>query len=60
MENERAPLPPTRHRWPKFALAAVIVFMLLAILWVSAALRRTREQSAWSPLPGQATTNVAQ
>ena len=56
MEDRPAPQPPTRYRWPWFVLIAVVAFFLLTILWVSVAIRRTREQSEWAPLPGQTTT----
>ena len=58
METEDAPLAPTRYRWPWFVLAAVIVFVLLTILWMSVAIHRTREQSEWAPLPGKPTSNA--
>ena len=41
MENNDTP-PPLR--WPRYALAAVVLFLLLAVLWVSALVRRTRDQ----------------
>lgn len=42
--------PPLK--WPKFALAAVILFLLLAIFWMSVAVNKLhRERQIDAPLP---------
>lgn len=46
MDNETSP-PPARYVWPWFLLTAVVLAVLLAILWVSAEVRRTREQQQY-------------
>ena len=52
--NEPNEKPP-RYKWPWFVLAAVVVFVLLAILWVSFAIRAVeRERSANPPAPATA------
>ena len=58
MDDLNAVPSPRRYKWPWFVLAAVIVFLVLAVVWVSVAVRQTRERNAWNPLPGQATTNA--
>ena len=47
---------PQRYRWPWFVLGAVVLGILLAILWVSFEVSRTRRQQPWNqPLPGEST-----
>jgi hypothetical protein len=48
-ENEAATSPP-HYRWPWFVLAAVILGIALAFLWMSVAVRRIREQRTADPL----------
>jgi hypothetical protein len=35
--------PPRRYRWPWFVLAALLLAIALAILWMSYEVRRTRQ-----------------
>ncbi len=43
---------PRRYRWPWFAAAAVVLFVVLTVVWMSIAVKRQREQSDFSaPLP---------
>ena len=38
------PTPQTRHRWPLFLAAAVLLGLVLAFLWVRSEVNRTRER----------------
>jgi hypothetical protein len=41
-----------RYKWPWFVLAAFIVFVALAILWMSVAVKRERQERDYNaPLP---------
>jgi hypothetical protein len=45
--------PPRRYRWPWLVAAAVALGAVLAVLWVSAAVRTVeRERDVNGPLPG--------
>ena len=44
-------LPGPRYRWPRFVLAALLLGIALAVLWMSVAVRRTRELRESNPLP---------
>ena len=49
-QNEK----PRRYRWPWFVLAAFLVGVTLAILWMSFAVHRLeRERDVNAPLPGR-------
>jgi len=49
--------PPRRYKWPWFVLAAFVLFVLLAIMWMSFAVRTVeRERDLNPPQP----TNSAQ
>ena len=41
--------PPVRYRWPWWVLAAVLLFFALAVLWMSLAVRREREERGFNP-----------
>jgi hypothetical protein len=43
MPEQNAKDPKTRYRWPWFLLAAVILAIVLAVIWMSVAVRRVRE-----------------
>jgi hypothetical protein len=46
---------PRRYQWPWFVLAAVLLFLALAVLWVSfAANREKQERNFNAPLSGSA------
>lgn len=50
MENEIP--PPSDYKWPKYVLAGVVLGIVLAILWVSyAAFREKQERNFSAPLP---------
>jgi bacteriorhodopsin len=43
---------PRRYKWPWFALAAVVLFTVLAIFWVALAAKKVEQQRDFgSPLP---------
>lgn len=48
--------PPKRnYKWPWFVLAAVVVFIALAVLWVSLAAKRVeQERDVIAPAPAGA------
>ena len=39
---------PPRYRWPWFALAAVVLFIVLAVIWVSLAAEKVERQRDYS------------
>jgi drug/metabolite transporter (DMT)-like permease len=51
--NEQEEIPPKRtYQWPWFVLAGVVLFVVLAIVWVSVAVKRERQQRDFNaPLP---------
>jgi hypothetical protein len=55
MENKNESNPPPRYTWPWIVLGFVVFGFVLAILWMTVLVRRTREQreyEAW-PVPAQ-------
>jgi hypothetical protein len=48
--NEPNENPPRRYKWPWFVLAAFVLFVLLAIVWMSFAVRMV-EQKRNRPAP---------
>ena len=61
MADERNKLSNTglrrRYRWPWFVLGAVVLAVLLAILWMSKEIERTRRLRAPMPPSPPAQTN---
>jgi hypothetical protein len=51
--NEPDEIPPKQnYKWPWFVLAAVLLFLVLAIIWVSfAANREKHERDFNAPIP---------
>jgi hypothetical protein len=46
---------PRRYNWPWFVLAAILLFVTLAIVWMSFAVKRERQERDFNaPLPGSA------
>jgi hypothetical protein len=41
---------PRRHKWPWFVLAAVLLFMALAVVWVSFAVHREKQERDFNAL----------
>ena len=39
---------PRRYRWPWFVLAAVVLAVVLAVIWMSYAVKRERQQRDFS------------
>jgi len=54
--NEPDEIPPKRnYKWPWFVLAAVILFVVLTIVWVSFAVRKVEQQRNFNaPVPATA------
>ena len=47
---------PRRYKWPWFVLAAVVLFIALAVLWVTLAAEKVEQQRDYSaPLPSGTT-----
>jgi bacteriorhodopsin len=45
-------LPKPNYKWPWFVLAAVVLAVVLAVVWMSCAVKYEREQRDFSaPLP---------
>lgn len=43
---------PRRYQWPWFALAAVVLFIVLAVIWVTLAAEKVERQRDYSaPIP---------
>ncbi|HXI69552.1 MAG TPA: hypothetical protein VNN22_04270 [Verrucomicrobiae bacterium] len=48
-------LPKQNYKWPWFVLAAVVLAVVLAVVWMSYAVKHERDQRDFSePLPGSA------
>ena len=43
--------PPPRYKWPWFVLAAVLLGIALAVLWMSFAVIRLRQMRDTNPFP---------
>lgn len=51
-------LPKRKYTWPWFVLAAVVLGIVLAIIWVALAARKVEEQRDFGqPLPNSAPAN---
>jgi hypothetical protein len=55
MNEPGEPLPKPTYRWPWFVLVAFLSAVLLAVLWMSFAVRREEQQRDFNaPLPATA------
>jgi hypothetical protein len=56
--SEQNEIPPKQnYKWPWFVLAAVLLFFALAVLWMSFAVKRERQERNFNaPLPSSAPT----
>jgi hypothetical protein len=50
------PVPRPRYRWPWFALLAFLLFVLLAVLWMSKEVARIKQQRIRAPEQTTGTT----
>ena len=51
--NDSDQNPPRRYKWPWFVLAAFLLFVALAVLWMNFEVRKVeQERNASTPLPG--------
>ena len=41
-EPKDATTPPLAYKWPRYALGAVVLAIILAVVWMSYAVKRTR------------------
>jgi len=55
MSNEPAVSPKARHVWPWFLLAGIVLGVVLAVIWLSAEVRRVREQRQYDFAPPSGT-----
>jgi hypothetical protein len=47
--------PPPKYKWPWFVLAAVVLAIVLAVVWVALAAKKVEEQRDFGqPLPSSA------
>ena len=58
MNDENSAMTKPRYVWPWFALAALLLGVVLAILWMSAEVRRTRERREWTQPPAEKPANA--
>jgi len=56
-EDQHSP-PPRRYTWPWFVLAAFLLGVVLAIFWMSAEVKRTRERRQADPFRSPPQTAV--
>jgi len=42
LEPESSASPKPAYKWPRFMLAAVVLAVVLAVIWMSYAIKRTR------------------
>jgi hypothetical protein len=51
--NEQSEIPPKQnYKWPWFVLAAVLLFIVLAVVWMSFAVHREKEERDFNaPIP---------
>ena len=47
-ENSGSPRTVPRYRWPWFVLGAAVLAVVLAWLWLSREIERTRSQRQWN------------
>jgi len=48
--------PKQKYKWPWFVLAAVLLAIVLAVLWVAVAVKKVEQQRDFAPLPASAPT----
>jgi hypothetical protein len=53
MENKNESNPPPRYTWPWFVLGLVALGVVLAIIWMTVLVRRTRDQREYEDWPAQ-------
>jgi len=46
--------PQKNYRWPWFVLAAVLLGIVLAVVWVGLAVKKVEQQRDFTPLPSTA------
>ena len=46
--------PKPHYQWPWFVLAAVLLAIVLAVLWVTVAAKKVEQQRDFAPLPASA------
>lgn len=55
MNEPGASLPPPNYKWPWLALAAVLLAVVLAIVWMTFAVKKVEQERDFSaPMPDSA------
>ncbi len=56
MDESNGNAPKRNYQWPWFAAAAILVFVVIAVLCVANAAKRVEQQRDFAPLPSSAPT----
>ncbi len=56
MDESDRNAPKRNYKWPWFAAAAILLFVVLAVLWVALAAKKVEQQREFAPLPAGAPT----
>ena len=54
MDEPNGNAPKPNYQWPWFVLAAVLLAIVLAVLWVTVAAKKVEQQRDFAPLPATA------
>ena len=54
MGEQNGTEPKQKYRWPWLVLAAVLLAIVLAIMWVSSAVKKVEQEQDFTPLPASA------
>jgi hypothetical protein len=58
MDEKNEASQPRRYTWPRYVLGAVVVWVLLILIWMTALIRRTRDQRDFTQWPATATNSA--
>jgi hypothetical protein len=54
MDESAGNAPKPKYKWPWFVLAAVVLAIVLAVVWVAIAAKKVEQQRDFGPLPSSA------
>ena len=54
MDEPDGSAPKPHYKWPWFVLAAVVLAIVLAVVWVAIAAKKVEQQRDFGPLPASA------
>jgi len=57
VSSEQKQLPKPGYLWPWFLLAGVLLGVLLAVIWITAEVRRLKEQRQYDVVPSAKTNS---